>query len=111
MLKNLLAATILAAVAGTALAQDSSSVSPLEISGSVDAYYKYDFAGMKGGAGNIPTYFNSDNNSVSLGMIDVMLKKTTGKASFVGELSFGPRGQYQSILNGDGSDGNSFHIQ
>lgn len=102
---------ILAAVADTALAQDSSSVSPLEISGSVDAYYKYDFAGMKGGSGNIPTYFNSDNNSVSLGMIDVMLKKTTGKASFVGELSFGPRGQYQSILNGDGADNNSFHIQ
>lgn len=111
MLKNLLAAIIIAAVADTALAQDSSSVSPLEISGSVDAYYKYDFAGLKGGSGNIPTYFNSDNNSVSLGMVDLMLKKTTGKASFVGELSFGPRGQYQSILNGDGSDNNSFHIQ
>lgn len=44
-------------------------------------------------------------------MLDIALKKTTGKASFVGELSFGPRGQYQSIPNGDGSDLNSFHIQ
>src|SRR5690606_20918845 len=26
-----------------------------------------------------------------------------------GEVSFGPRGQYQSLLNG--ADGNSFHIQ
>ncbi|WP_340696539.1 outer membrane beta-barrel protein [Flavobacterium gyeonganense] len=31
--------------------------------------------------------------------------------SFVGEISFGPRGQYQSIPNGDGTDANSFHIQ
>lgn len=111
MLKKLFAAICIAAVADTALAQDSTIVAPLEISGSVDAYYKYDFAGLKGGTGNIPTYFNSDNNSISLGMVDVMLTKTTGKASFVGELSFGPRGQYQSLMNGDGSDGNSFHIQ
>lgn len=101
----------IAAVATSAYAQDSSSVSPLEISGSVDAYYKYDFANLKGGTGNIGTSFASDNNSLSLGMIDVMLKKSTGKASFVGEISFGPRGQYQSIPNGDGVDGNSFHIQ
>lgn len=99
------------AAVSLANAQDSTNVSPLQISGSVDAYYKYDFAGLKGGTGNIPTSFASDNNSVSLGMIDLALKKTTGKASFVGELSFGPRGQYQSIPNGDGNDDNSFHIQ
>lgn len=83
---------------------------PLEISGSADLYYKYDFA--KGE--NIGTSFATDQNSVSLGMIDIALKKTTGKTSFVGEVSFGPRGQYQSILNGDGStsnEANSFHIQ
>jgi hypothetical protein len=27
-------------------------------------------------------------------MIDIALKKTTGKTSFVGEISFGPRGQF-----------------
>jgi hypothetical protein len=83
---------------------------PLQISGSADAYYKYDLAKRP----NIPTYFASDQNSISLGMLDLALKKTTGKTSFVGELSFGPRGQYQSISNGDGSEGNadnSFHIQ
>lgn len=80
---------------------------PLEITGSADVYYKYDFAKT----GNIKTSFATDQNSVSLGMLDIALKKTTGKASFVGELSFGPRGQYQSIPNGDGSDLNSFHIQ
>jgi hypothetical protein len=47
-------------------------------------------------------------------MLDLGLKKSVGKASFVGELGFGPRGQYQSIPNGDGSTANgnnSFHIQ
>ncbi|WEK20232.1 MAG: porin [Candidatus Pedobacter colombiensis] len=87
---------------------------PLQISGSVDTYFKYDFAK----APNIKTYFASEQNSVSIGMIDLALKKTTGKASFVGELSFGPRGQEQSIPNasfaytsaGDIS-ASSFHIQ
>lgn len=83
------------------------STSGIEISGSADAYYKYDFA--KGE--NIGTYFANDHNSISLGMISLGLKKSTGKASFVGELSFGPRGQYLTILNGDGADDNSFHIQ
>lgn len=80
---------------------------PLEISGSADVYYKYDFAKTA----NIPTSFATDQNSVSLGMLDLALKKTTGKTSFVGEISFGPRGQFQSIPNGDDTDFNSFHIQ
>jgi hypothetical protein len=80
---------------------------PLEISGSGDLYYKYDFSKTA----NIPTSFATDQNSVSLGMLDLALKKSVGKASFVGEVSFGPRGQYQSIPNGDGVDSNSFHIQ
>lgn len=103
-LKSLLAAAFLL-TATTTFAQEADA--PLEISGSADAYFKYDFAKMP----NIGTSFANDHNSVSLGMLDLALKKTTGKASFVGELSFGPRGQYQSILNGDGTDGNSFHIQ
>lgn len=73
---------------------------PLEISGSVDAYYKYDFAKVQAiGKNNIGTSFATDENSLSLGMIDIALKKTTGKTSFVGELSFGPRGAGQSIPN------------
>jgi hypothetical protein len=83
----------------------------LAISGSVDTYYKYDFDKL---SGNIPTSFALDHNSVSLGMLDLALKKTTGKSSFVGELSFGPRGQSQSIPNAAGTydeDDNSFHIQ
>jgi hypothetical protein len=91
-------------LASASYAQEAPKVAPLEISGSVDTYYKYDFAKVP----NILTSFGSDQNSISIGMIDLALKKTTGKASFVGELSFGPRGQGGSLLPG-GSE--SFHIQ
>jgi hypothetical protein len=73
---------------------------PLVFSGSVDTYYKYDFSGHN----NIPTSFGKDQNSISIGMVDLALKKTVGNASFVGELSFGPRSD-QSIPNA------GYHIQ
>ncbi|WP_256007160.1 MULTISPECIES: porin [Pedobacter] len=108
-LKFALTAALLSSVSFVFAQEEAES--PLEISGSVDAYYKYDFANRP----NIATYFANEHNSISIGMIDLALKKTTGKASFVGELSFGPRGQFQSIPNSDGSydetGPNSFHIQ
>lgn len=105
-MKKVIFILALALTGSMTFAQDT----PLEISGSADVYYKYDFAKVP----NIGTSFATDQNSVSLGMIDIALKKTTGKTSFVGEVSFGPRGQYQSIPNGDNDVnnlGNSFHIQ
>jgi hypothetical protein len=105
-MKKVIFILALALTGSMTFAQDAAPAStPLEISGSGDLYYKYDFAK----AGNIGTSFADEQNSLSLGMIDIALKKTTGKTSFVGEVSFGPRGQYGSILNGP--DGNSFHIQ
>jgi len=104
-MKKLLSAIFGMACTTCALAQEAPT-SPLEFSGSVDTYYKYDFAKRP----NIPTSFVSDHNSVSLGMLDLVLKKKTGKASFVGEISFGPRGQSQSIPDAAGG-GSSFHIQ
>ncbi|MEJ2883254.1 porin [Pedobacter sp. GR22-6] len=100
-LKSLLTLATLS-IASATYAQEAS---PLQLSGSVDTYFKYDFAKQP----NIKTYFANEQNSVSIGMIDLALKKTTGKASFVGELSFGPRGQAQSIV--PSADGESFHIQ
>lgn len=97
------------ALSYTANAQDAAKPAadpPLAISGSVDTYYKYDFSGHS----NIPTSFVTDQNSFSIGMVDLGLKKKIGKASFVGELSFGPRGEAQSIPDA-GSNGQSFHIQ
>jgi hypothetical protein len=108
-MKNYIAAlSLLLSTATLAVAQENAS--PLEISGSVDTYYKYDF----NKSSNIKTYFAGEQNSVSLGMIDLALKKTTGKASFVGELSFGPRGQYESIPDAAGGydpTANGFNIQ
>lgn len=102
-LKSLFSLAALSMVSAASFAQETADA-PLQISGSVDTYFKYDF----GKTSNIPTSFASDHNSVSIGMIDLALKKTTGKASFVGELSFGPRGQGQSLVP---ADGESFHIQ
>jgi len=84
--------------------------------GSVDTYYKADFNGKRPGSnvGNIGTSFATDHNSVSIGMVDLGVKKKYNKALFVGELSFGPRGQAQSLPNAAGvydEETNSFHIQ
>jgi hypothetical protein len=109
-LKSLFTISALSMSAATYAQETTTSSSSLQISGSADTYYKYDFSKRQ----NIQTSFADDQNSISLGMIDLALKKTTGKASFVGELSFGPRGQYRSILQGDGNplnNDNSFHIQ
>src|SRR5207244_5003860 len=98
MNKVLLSAAFLM-TAAFAQAQDSTKAveNPLTISGSVDAYYKYDFSRFRNAAGgsNIPTSFASDQNSISIGMVDLAVKKKVNKASFVGELSFGPRGEGQ----------------
>lgn len=89
-------------------AQDTvktTSDAPLVISGSADVYYKYDFSGHP----NIPTSFATDQNSFSIGMFDLAAKKKVGKAAFVGEVSFGPRGQEQSLPTGP--SGQYYHIQ
>jgi hypothetical protein len=99
-MKKVITILALALTTSVAFAQDT----PLEISGSADLYYKYDFSE----ASQLGTSFATDQNSVSLGMIDIALKKKTGKTSFVGEVSFGPRGAGQSIPD---VGGQSFHIQ
>lgn len=94
-MKKLITITTILALAGlTVKAQETTKTvdPPLTITGSVDTYYKYDFSGHN----NIPTSFATDQNSFSIGMIDLALKKKAGKASFVGEASFGPRND-QSI--------------
>lgn len=94
--------TIKARAAGMAADTGKTVDPPLAISGSVDAYYKYDFSGHN----NIPTSFASDHNSISIGMVDLALKKKIGKASFVGEVSFGPRSE-QSLP----ASNTNYHIQ
>jgi hypothetical protein len=108
LLLSLLIVAIMSAKAATTAPADTGKVGttaspadpPLIFSGSVDTYWKYDFSKT----GNIPTSFASDQNSISIGMIDLGLKKKVGKAAFVGELSFGPRSDQSIPTSG-------YHIQ
>ena len=76
-------------IATVAVAQDEDA--GLSISGSVDTYYKYDFSGYAQRGMNYSNWFGEDQNSVSIGMLDVALSHEIGKASFVGEFALGPR--------------------
>lgn len=60
----------------------------LAISGSVDAYYKYDFANTNA---NGFTSFTQTQNSFSLGMASIKLEHKGEKVSAVADLGFGPR--------------------
>ena len=95
----------------TVNAQNEEEKNPLEISGSVDVYYKYDFSGYvdADGKSNILTSFADNQNSISIGMLDVALSQTLGKVSFTGEFSFGPR-SFKSIPTFDQGDGDEINI-
>ena len=103
--------TIIYGFLGVVMAFGQDSLSVLNLSGSVDVYYKYDFSGLESesGQGNIGTAFAGNQNSVSIGMANLILSQDWAKVGFVADVAFGPRGQAQSLLNGN--DGNSFHIQ
>lgn len=83
---------------GIAVRAQDEGGNELTISGSVDTYFKYDFSGQHfdDGTSNIPTSFADKQNSISIGMVDIALAQTVGKASFVGEVAFGPR-SFKSI--------------
>jgi len=70
-------------------AQDEDGEPSLLISGSVDTYYKYDFSGES----QIGTSFAGAQNSIGIGMVDLVFEQQLGKASFVGEVAFGPRAE------------------
>ena len=78
------------AISDSMYAQDSTVTeeSAFKISGSVDAYYKYDFAKMPG---NTFTSFTKTHNDFSLGMASVKFEHTGKKVSAVADLGFGPR--------------------
>ena len=99
-LKLTLLSTLVVLFSNLVFAQDEEEeTAGLVISGSVDVYYKYDLSGYvdeSDGTSNINTSFADNQNSISIGMLDVGLSQTFGKASFVGEFSFGPR-SFKSI--------------
>lgn len=85
-----LAAHALALLLSSALFAQDSTQTPepaLKISGSVDGYYRYDFAKQI----NNYTSFTGTHNSFALGMASVKFEHTGGKVSAVADLGFGPR--------------------
>lgn len=74
---------------GTVATPDEEKKEPtLTITGSVDGYYKYDFAKTKA---NSLTSFTQTHNSFALGMASVKFEHKGTKVSAVADLGFGPR--------------------
>lgn len=73
-------------------AQDSTKKSALNITGSVDAYYRYNTHNAKdSGITNNYTSFTNSHNSFELGMASVKAEYTMGKVTGVVDLGFGRR--------------------
>jgi hypothetical protein len=75
-------------------AQDSTKKGSLAISGSVDAYYRFNFANAKDSARtNNYTSFTNSQNSFELGMASIKADYSIGKVDGVVDLGFGRRAQ------------------
>lgn len=74
--------------ASKAAAEEPKKEPFLTITGSVDGYYRYDFADTKA---NSLTSFTQTHNSFSLGMASVKFEHKGDKVSAVADLGFGPR--------------------
>lgn len=93
MLRKISSLAIISMALGSyAQAQDSTKKSSLNITGSVDAYYRYNFHNAKdSGYLNNYTSFTNSHNSFELGMASVKAEYTTGKVTGVVDLGFGRR--------------------
>src|SRR5258705_13524957 len=95
MVRNIFTSVIiLMATFSSLYAQDSTKKGNLTISGSVDAYYRFNFANAKdSGRTNNITSFTNSQNSFELGMASVKAEYTIGKVDGVVDLGFGRRAQ------------------
>ncbi|MDQ2864095.1 MAG: porin [Bacteroidota bacterium] len=69
------------------------------ITGSIDAYYRYNFENPKSGFTNNYTSFTNSQNSFELGMASIRADHTFGKASATIDLGFGSRAEEFSYAN------------
>jgi len=93
MLRKILACSITAIITfSAAYTQDSSKIGKLTISGSADAYYRYNFDNAKdSGRTNNYTSFTNSQNSFELGMASIKADYSVGKVGAVLDLGFGRR--------------------
>ncbi len=99
--KIFLAAVVAMSVCSEVLGQDSSKT--FFLTGAVDTYYKYDFAGKQ----NNLTSFTNSQNSFELGMATVKAETTamSGKVGATVDLGFGRRAEEFSYNDGESSAG------
>src|SRR5205809_2144578 len=109
MLRKILACGIVLLISFyTALSQDSSKTGKLTISGSADAYYRYNFQNAKdSGYLNNYTSFTNSQNSFELGMASVKADYAIGKVDGVFDLGFGRRAEEFSYTDGEADQGKS----
>src|ERR1051325_5007693 len=89
-----------------AIAQDSASKGNLTLTGSVDAYYRYNFQNAKdSGHTNNYTSFTNSQNSFELGMASIKADYSIGKVDGVIDLGFGRRAEEFSYNDGDVDQG------
>lgn len=92
-IKTLLGLAVLV-ISNLAHAQDSTKKANLSITGSVDAYYRYNFNNAKdSGRTNNYTSFTNSQNSFELGMASLKADYTMGKVEAVADLGFGRRAE------------------
>ena len=83
-------------------AQDSTKKGNLTLSGSVDAYYRYNFHNAKDSMHtNNYTSFTNSQNSFELGMASLKADYTIGKVGGVVDIGFGRRAEEFSYNDGD----------
>lgn len=66
---------------------------PVTITGSVDAYYRYNFNNPKAYPYNSPTSFTHSSNSFELGMATIRADHSFGKVSVTADIGFGTRAE------------------
>lgn len=95
MKKILLGSAILMSMNVMAQQKDSTAKtpSPVIITGSVDAYYRYDFNNPKVAPFNSFTSFTRSSNSFELGMASIRADHSFGKVSATIDLGFGRRAE------------------
>lgn len=85
-------AIVLSALFSTAMSQDSTK-GTLKVSGSVDAYYRFNPGADGASFKNNLTSFTNSNNTFQLGMASVKAEYTHGKVGVVADLGFGTRAE------------------
>jgi hypothetical protein len=109
-MKKILLGTI-AFISTVSYAQDSTKKGNLAITGSVDAYYRYNFHNAKdSGHTNNYTSFTNSQNSFELGMASIKADYTIGKVEGVVDLGFGRRAEEFSYNDGDSDQGKNGFI-